>query len=221
MPRLGPGARAEIGGAVLAAARTVDTRLVRLRLTAFAATHARYIAAQRVVEAAEGDLAAAAAVVRRCDAAQDAAIDALARALVLERQPRANPFRGFGVPSPAVMQRLAAAAEAKAIHRLVAAVQRIEGCAAATLEAAQAAAAAASAVEAAMASMLPVETALRTARQARDAVGQQWNHDLAALKRQAQAAADDGAPHLHAALFASIRRISRQQRRPRGRGGAR
>ena len=142
---------------------------------------------------------------------------------VLERdpQPRASPFRGFGVPSPAVLQRLAAAAEAKAIHKLVAAVQRIEGCAAATLEAAQAADAAASAVEEAMASMLPVETALRTARQARDDVGQQWDRDLAALKRQAQAAADDGAPHLHAALFPSVGRTSRKQRQQRGRGGPR
>jgi len=221
MPRLGPGARAEIGRAVLTAADTVDRRLVQLRLTAFATTHARYIAAQRAVEAAEDELTAAAAVVRRCDAEQDAAIDALARALVLDRRPRANPFHGFGVPSPAVLQRRAAAAEAKAIHKLVAAVQRIEGCAASTLEAAQAADAAASAVEEALASMLPVEAALRTARRARDAVGQQWNRDLAALKRRAQAAADDGAPHLHAALFASVGRTSRKPRRQRGRGGAR
>ena len=69
--------------------------------------------------------------------------------------------------------------------------------------------------------MLPVEAALRTARRARDAVRQQWNRDLAALKLRAQAAADDGAPHLHAALFASVGRTSRKQRRQRGRGGPR
>ena len=195
--------------------------MVRLRLTAFAATHARYIAAQRAVKAAEDNLTTAAAVVQRCDAEQDAAVDALARALVLDRQPRANPFRGFGVPSPAVLQRRAAAAEAKAIHKLVAAVRRIEGCAASTLAAAQAAEAAASAVEEALASMRPAEAALRTARRACDAVGQQWNPDLAALKRQAQAAADAGAPHLHAALFARVGRTSRKQRRQRGRGGPR
>ena len=221
MPRLGPGARAEIGAAVSAAAETVDTRLVQRRLTAFEATHARYIAAQRVVAAAEGQLAAAAAVVRRCDGEQDVAVDHLARALMLEHQSRASPFRGFGVPSPAVLQRLAAAAEAKAIHKLVAAVGRIEGRAGSTLEAALAADAAACAVEEALASLLPLAAALRTARQARDAVGELWNRDLAALKRQAHAAADDGAPLLHAALFGSVRRNSRRPRRQRGRGGAR
>src|SRR5438045_3597131 len=112
MPRLGPGERAKIGAAVLAAAETVDTRLVERRLTAFAATHRRYLEAQRAVEVLEGKVAAAAAVVKRCDGEQDAALDALARALIRERQPRANPFRGLGVPSPAVLQRRAAGAEA-------------------------------------------------------------------------------------------------------------
>ena len=217
MPRLGPGARAEIGGAVLAAAETVDTRLVRERLAAFAVTHGRYTEAQRVVAAAEVKLAAAAAVVRRCDVEQDAAVDALARALLHEGQPRANPFRGLGVPSPAVLQRRAAAAEAKAIHKLVAAVQRLPGCAAPTLQAAEAAAAAAGAVEKALASVLPLAAALHTARLARDTVGELWNRDLAALKRHAQAAADDGAPHLHAALFRSVRRIGRKKARARRR----
>jgi hypothetical protein len=216
MPRLGPGARAEIGVAVLAAAETVVTRLVRERLTAFAAMHERYIEAQRIVAAAEVKLAAAAAVVRRCDAEQDAAADHLARALLLEGQPRANPFRGFGVPSPAVLQRRAAAAEAKAIHKLVAAVRRLPGCAAATLKAADAAASAAGAVEKALAAMLPPAAALHTARLARDAVGQQWNRALAALKLHALAAADDGAPQLHTALFRSVRRTGRKKVRVAG-----
>jgi hypothetical protein len=38
-----------------------------------------------------------------------------------------------------------------------------------------------------------------------------WDRKLAALKFGARAAADDGAPHLHAALF------GRLQRPPRGR----
>ncbi len=213
MPRLGPGARAEIGAAVLAAAETMDTQLVQHRLTAFAATHARYVAAQRVVEAADRKVADAAAVVRRRNGGQDAAVESLTRALMGEHQPRANPFRGFGVPSPAVLQRLAAATKAQAIHKLVAAAQRLNGCTASTLKAAQTADAAAFAVEQALASMLPLAAAAHTARLPRDAVGQQWNQDLAALKRRARSAADDGALHLHAMLFRSVRRTARKKAR--------
>jgi len=106
-------------------------------LTTFAATHRRYIDAQRVVEAAEAQLAAAAAFLRHCDGEQDAGVEILARALMADGQPRHNPFRAFGVPSPALLQRLAAADEAKTIHHLVAVVQRIQGASNSTLQAAQ------------------------------------------------------------------------------------
>ena len=194
----------------LAAAETVDTRLVAGRLTSFSATHREYIDAQRVVEAAERDLATAAALVRRCDADQDASVDLLARAFAADGQPHDNPFRAFGVRSPALLQRCAAADDAKAIHRLVAAVQRIQGSSSATLQVAQAADAAASAVEQALAALQPLQAALHTARLTRDAIGQHWDRELAALGRKARCAADDGAPHLHAALFRGVRRKTRK-----------
>lgn len=206
MPRLGPGARSEIGAAVLAAAEVVDTQVVQRRVTTFAATHRRYMNAQRAVEAAEAPLAAAQAQLAQRDREQDESITLLARALVRDRQPRANPFRAFGVPSPAAMQRLAVADEAKTIHRLVAAVQQSQAVSKHTRQVAQAADDAACAVELALASIDQLQAAVRVARLARDAIGHSWDRDLAALKRAARAAADEGAPHLHAALFSRGRR---------------
>lgn len=218
MPRLGPGARAEIGAAVLGAAETVETQLVEPRLAGFAATHRRYLAAQQVVAAAEAKHAAAAALVRRRDGEQDAAVDRLACALIVsERRSRHNPFRGFGVPSPSLLQRLPVGAEARAIQQLVAAVQRIEGCTRSTLRVAQAAVAAGCAVEEALLALQRLEAKLRTARLARDAIGKTWDRHLAGLKFSARAAAADGAPHLHAALFGAQRRPRRKKRSPRRR----
>jgi hypothetical protein len=215
MPRLGPGARAEIGAAVLAAAEAVDTRLVDPRLAVFAETHRRYMAAQRKVEAAEAQLASARVRLGRCDAAQDECVDVLARAVVSDGQPRANPFRAFGLPSPASMQRLAMAAEAQAIHELVTALRGRAETSAATLRAAAVAMQAARSVELALLPMVKLEAAARVARHTRDVIGQRWDGDLAALKRAAVAAIDDGAPNLHRALFGRHRRAAGTRAKPR------
>jgi hypothetical protein len=172
----------------------VDTRLVKRRLTTFTQTHRLYVAAQRKVKAAEARVSAAQARVNECDREQDAHVELLALALMRERRLRINPFRGFGVPSPAVMKRLAVADEAQAIHRLVAAVRR--RCSPATVKVAEAA-----------------DAAARAQRVKRNVIGQSWDRDAAILKRAAHAAADDGAPHLHAALFRHAKQRAKQSRR--------
>ena len=56
--------------------------------------------------------------------------------------------------------------------------------------------------------------AVREARHTRDAVAQTWATDLAALKRGARAAADDGAPHLYPTLFDRPSRTNGKSAKP-------
>jgi hypothetical protein len=221
MPRLGPGNRAKIGAAVLAAAEELDTRLVERRLAAFAATHRRYLDAQGAVAATEARLAVALKQLNDCGGEQDKQVSQMARALVGDGQPRANPFRAFRVPSPASMQRLAMAREAALIHRLVSAVQQSPATSQRTRHVAQAAEDAARAVEQALAQIDRLQAAARTKRVARDAIGRSWDRDLATLKLAARAAAADGAPHLHATLFAGVRGLEGRSPRSRSRRSAR
>ena len=211
---MSPGNRLETGAAILAAARVVDTELVTPRLTKFTAAHRSYVAAQRKVEAVEAQVREAQAGVLRSDAEQDEAVEALARALVAEGQPRTNPFAAFGAAAPSAVKKLTVAEEAKAIHQLVAAVQRSKTVNQVTRDAAQAAEQAARAMEAALLPMDSLEVALRNARHERDAVGQTWETTLAALRRGARSAADDGAPGLYTALFGRVNRPTTKKAKP-------
>ena len=96
---------------------------------------------------------------------------------------------------------MTSAAEAKAIHQLVAAVQRRQGIGKAALPAAQAAEQAAQTVEAALRAVDTRWDTVENTRRIRDDIGQTWDMTLAALKRGARAAAADGAPGLYTALF--------------------
>jgi len=208
-PWMSPGTRLDTGKAILAAAQVVaDVRFVKARLTAFTAAQHHYAAAQRKVEAVEARQQAALA----CDAAQDDAVEALARALVAAGQPRRNPFAAFGMPAPSAIKKIPFADEAQAIHALVAAVQRNKTVGKATLQAAQAAEDASQKLEAVLPSMDKLEVTLQHTRRTRDGIGHTWDTALAALKRGARAAADDGAPNLYAALFG---RLSRPNKRTR------
>ncbi len=215
MPRLGPGERATIGAAVLAAAEVVDTRLVRDRLARFAQIHARYLAAQRTVAAAVAELTAAEARLAQCDRAQRVCITRLAGALIADGAPRRNPFRALGLPSPALLPRLAVAAEVRALDRLVQHARRAHRSSRLVQQHADRAAAAASATRQAIATLGELRGAAAGARVARDALAPSWDRALGALRRGTQAAADDGAPHLHGALFGGVSRRPAARRRAR------
>lgn len=217
MPRLGPAERAAIGRAVLAAAEVVDASAVQRWLASFAELHRRYLDAQRAVESAEERVATARARFNDYDCEQASRIAALARVLIGAGEPRANPFRGYGVPPPAAMERLALGDEVRALDRLIAAVRRAHAASRAVLEQADAADATARATEAALAGLATVQAAARAERVARDVIGRQWDRALAALNRAAHAATDDGAPHLHAVLFQAVRRRPARRVRPRRR----
>lgn len=132
---------------------------------------------------------------------QDRAVDELARALVADGQPRSNPFGAFGPLAPGKLMEIPAPDAARAVHQLVAAVLRAKALSKPTLQAAQTAERKAAAVESALTQIEKRRDALREARHTRAAHAHTWATALAALKRGARAAADDGAPNLYATLF--------------------
>jgi hypothetical protein len=201
-----------VGASILAAARTLDTRIIKARLAAFEAAQRTYSTGHDKVHTAEAQLGAAQLRLDELDAQQDQAVEALAAALIVDGQPRTNAFAAYGVPAPGKLMNLPVADEAKAVHQLVAAVQRGRGVSKPTLQAAQAAQKAARAIEQALVEMEKRQNVVREARHTRDAVAQTWATALAALKRGARAAADEGAPTLYATLF------DRPQR-PNGKNG--
>ena len=98
--KVGPGMRLQLGASVLSAARAVDTRLVKARLGRFERVHRTFVTAQRKVDAVEAQLGRAQARLAECEAIQDEAVEALARELVHDGQPRGKPFDAFGAASP-------------------------------------------------------------------------------------------------------------------------
>jgi hypothetical protein len=205
-----PGTPLQLGASVLSAARLVDTRLVKDRLGRFVQMHRTYVAAQRKVDAAEAELRAAEARVTARDAAQDHAVEALAAALAGEGHTRRNPFETFGASPPSVIMRLPFTEEPAAVHQLVAAIERSKTASVskATLKAAQAADKAASAVEEALGPLAELEEDVRHVRRTRDSVVPGWESALAALRRGARAAADEGATDLYTRLFPPVVRAA-------------
>jgi len=190
----------------LTAAKSVNTRPVQARLEAFERAQRAYAAAQGKVDAAEAVLHAAQAKVVQRDAEQDEAVDGLARALITDGQSRVKPFAGCGGPTPAALMHLPAAEKAEQIHALVTALQRNAGLSKAAQQACEAADKAARAAEKALARIEAQQAALSQTRQARDALVQTWERTLAALKRGARAAIDDGEPYLYTTLFGQTAR---------------
>lgn len=201
MPTVKLGSRLQIGAAILAAAKAVDTHLVKARLAAFTSAHRSYAEAQHKVDAAEAQLHVAQAKLGECDVAQDETLETLARSLIFDGQSRTSPFAAFGALTPSKTMSLPIADKAKAVHQLVAAVQRSKGVIKTTLQATQAAEKAATALDQALVPVEKLQAVVRDTRHTRDAVAQGWESTLAALKRGARAAADDGAQQLYATLI--------------------
>ena len=197
------GSRIDTGTQVLARAKRQDTSTGADRLAAFAAVHAKYAAAEAKVTAAEDALAAAQQKVADADVTQDEAVEALAKALVGDGYKRDNPFKQLGFPAPSVVAKQGYAAEAKTVTALAAKVAKAKGLSKKSLAAADAAKKAANAVTKLIVPRGAAEAAHKQALAARDAFAQPWETAFAALKRGAKAAADEGAPGLFQALFAS------------------
>ncbi len=209
-----PKKRIQLGTSVLSAARVVDTRPIQERLERFERVHGEYVEAQQKVEAAKSGLRAAKARVSTCGTRQEKAVETLARSLVNDGQPRANPFEAFGAPAPSVVSKPPAVTAAKAVHQLVTAVRAHETGSKKTIEAVRAAEEAARNVEHAAVALEKAEDDVRAATRMRDAVGESWESAFAALKRLASAVAEEGAPDVYVKLFPPVARAAPKGKMP-------
>lgn len=210
MPRLGPGERSKIGGTLIAAASMLDTDSIAVWLSAFTETHNRYLNAQQEVVARDKRVVQAKGDLDGRNGDLDKGLIRLELALVLSGQPRANPFRGYKVPTPAVLQRRARGSKAVIAQRLAASVSQRVNASADMRSAAAATDAAAIAVLRAIDVVNRALGEVATARRARDAIGRQWDTDLSALRHAAAASPER---HLAKHLFSGIRH--RKKKSPR------
>ncbi|MGD0950549.1 MAG: hypothetical protein ABSA52_24430 [Candidatus Binatia bacterium] len=193
-----PGPQIKLGAAILAAARTADTQLIKDRLAVFGQAQQRYAEAHAKVQQIEAELAKVQAQFRTD---QHAVVDALARALVADGQPLRNPFASFGAARMGSLMHMPSVDAGKALPELLAAIRRSKVVGKLTLQAVQNGEKVTSGMEQVVARLEKLGTAVRDARSSRDAVAPTWEAALGALRRGARAAADEGAPTLYATLF--------------------
>lgn len=196
-----PGSRIDAGDSVLAATKSLNTKPVTKRLTAFRQVHQAYIAADTRAQKATAALRKQQEKVAELDVDQDEAVNGLAGALPADGLPRANPFKVFGAPAPAALCGLGYGEEARQILALEKAVRKRAELSAASRAAAGKAGAAAKKVLSALDDIPRLEKARADAITARNALEQGWETAFAGFKRAALAAEDEGAQGLFTALF--------------------
>lgn len=201
-----PTARIKTGTAIRTAAEVVDTKPVNTRLQAFLTAHTAYVEAQRKLEEAEALLRSEQV---RLAAIEPGFVDGLARALIADGQALANPFAAFGAPSPAAIRSLPLFEKPQAFRDLAASVQRRTTPSPGVLAAVQMVEQLANQLDPTTGTIGSLRSEVAKARQVRDVLGQSWETTLAALRRGARAAADEGAPGLYSALFAQPRRVKK------------
>lgn len=194
--------RRDVGGALLDAARALDTRPVSSRLSAFRKAHAALVRSLGTVAALEAKLVSAQCAVAETELRVDDAIERLAAALITIGQPRINAFRSLSRFAPSRMKALGYRAEATALAELSAKARKMRGLNAEVLAAAREADRAAHASHEALASVERAEARWLTARARRDALAQPWETALAALRRVAR----ESDATLYESLFRSARR---------------
>ena len=190
-----------IGARILAAAKVIDTKLIKAALSAFASIHRSYAQAQRKVEKVETQLTGHRVRLGQLKHSQKQTLETLARALVTDGQPRGNPFALFGGETPSAICNLAVTDTIMAIGRLVNSVRSSQAVSPASQKAAQAAWRTAQKMEAALGALELLESKLGELRRARDAITHKWKRELGALRRAARSAEDSGAPGLTTSLF--------------------
>jgi hypothetical protein len=200
--------RMKKGNVLLANAQIVNTKPVKARFDAFVETHRRYIEAQANVDEAEGLERAELKRVEQQDGMQDRAIDALSAALLLDGEPRRNPFTRFSDRGPGQIIALSFAEKVKAVHNLVTTLRRSMGLSEATLQAADKAEEAALKVEEAQSGWELRRTNLALVRQARDSLGTQWDTAYSALRNLTKSVVENR--DLYATLFARPNRSAKK-----------
>jgi hypothetical protein len=205
--------RLPVGARILEAATLTDTTLVAARLSAFTAVHRRFEEAQAVVSEVQQRADAITTRIAAAEAAHDAAVEDLVYALLADRKPRRNAFSDYGDESPSGLRHRGPADKVSATAALVAAVAADPDVSAQSRTAADALRAASQELAALLEPLGPVEAELRRARAARDAIADEWDDAVGALRRGARVAADEGATNLYSILFGSIGRTRTRPKR--------
>lgn len=196
------------GNVVLANSQLVDTRPVKARFDTFTAVHQRYLEAHQKVAEAETLEDAELKRIQQLDGTHNKALAALSAALLLDGEPRRNPFGRFAPYGPGQMIALSFADKVASVQNLVATLRRSMGLSDATLAAADKTEQAAAGVEAALPGWNLRRTYTAMARQARDALALQWDTAYRALRHMSLSVVE--APGLHAVLFAQPKRSPRK-----------
>jgi hypothetical protein len=197
------------GNVVIANAQSVNIKPLKARFTAFVDVQKRYIEAHNTVGEAEGLERAELKRVEQLDGVLERAINALSAALLLDGEPRRNSFARFSDHGPGQICVLPFAEKVKAVHNLVANLQRSTGLSKATVGATNRAEQAALTVEEALPGWELRRTYLTVARQSRDAMEAKWDTAYTALRRLTQSVIEDA--DLYATLFP--RRMKRSAKR--------
>lgn len=177
----------ESHGAAIVERLTPTPRRLRPFVERFAGHQAQLAAATKLVARALEIRDEAIGAVALADAAQDAAVEVLADALVGARMARRhNPFAGLSRHTPADVQRLACKLEAKEIQRIVAALAKKRP-PSSVRSAMTTCFGAASAVLATIGDVTKPQHAYAKALAARDAILPEWTLALTKLKREAAA----------------------------------
>jgi len=206
-----PATRLASGAAILAAARTVDTRLIKDRLAAFERAQQRYADAHAKVQKSEAELEQVQGQFRTD---QQTVVDALGRAPVADGQPLKNPFAAFGDTTMGQLLHMPPADVVKRLPQLMAAMRGSKIAGKATLQALPNAEKVTGKMPQTLARIEALAAEARDGRFSREAVGQAWDAAFAALKRGARAAADDGATTLYATLFDRPARTNGKNHKP-------
>lgn len=196
-----PSSRRESGDHVIAAAKTVDTTLIKAKLAAFTKTHGAYVTADNAVRKAEAALQAAEEKVGEADAGQDAAVIKLAAKLIGDGAPKGNPLKLFGHVAPSRLIEIAVPEEAKLTAKLATDAARWKDAGKETKAAANDLGKASALVKKALEPVAALRRAHSGALAQRDAHGVAWARAFAHLKVSARAAEIDGATGIFSALF--------------------
>jgi hypothetical protein len=174
---------------------------VKQRLLAFAAAHRDLVAVHEKLQSVEAGRRAGRTKVARREKEVDAAVEALARAMIIDGHPRTKPFAALGSGAPSDLREVATRDKPKLIHQLAEAAQSSRAAGRNTVAAAQAADQAANKLQTAILALGPLDAARAELGGQRDTLGQPWDRALGVLRRAVHAAEDNGATGLYTALF--------------------
>lgn len=213
-----PSSRVNRGNVLLANTHRVDTTSVQARLDAFADLHSRFLDAHNKVEAAEALKKAEVNSLELLDGDLSKAIDALSAALLLDGEPRRNPFERFADLGPGKTTELSYGECARAVQELVMALRRSHGLSVVTMNTADKAEQAAIKVEEALPGLELRRTYLGLMRRERDSLIPEWDSHYLALRHLTKSLIEQR--DLYAALFPDLHKgKKRTPSKPQSDGG--